>query len=105
MTIPRIERDGTRYETAPIEMNLESFKNGRGFSNADIRRWLEDKGCWHGTVDVDGVTREIWFEDPESSEIRIGIIASHDVAGLAYWRLGQEDPEVWQSVRSHGFCK
>ena len=44
MTIPRIERDGTRYETAPIEMNLESFKNGRGFSNADIRRWLEDKG-------------------------------------------------------------
>ena len=73
--------------------------------SSEDKEWLEDKGCWHGHADVDGVLREIWFEDPESSEIRIGIIAGYDVAGLAYWRLSQEDPTVWESVRSHGFCK
>ena len=67
------------------------------------KEWLEDKGCWHGHVEIDGVTREVWFEDAESSEIRISIIAEHDVAGLAYWRLSQEDPAVWTSVKKHGF--
>ena len=67
------------------------------------KEWLEDKGCWHGHVEIDGVTREVWFEDPESSEIRISIIADHGAAGLAYWRLSQEDPAVWDSVKKHGF--
>ena len=67
------------------------------------KEWLEDKGCWHGHVELDGVTREVWFEDADSSEIRISIIAEHDVAGLAYWRLSQEDPSVWEIVKKYGF--
>ncbi len=92
-------------------------KDDGSFSRAEIRmknsvelletckdkKWLEDKGCWHGHVVVDGVTREVWFEDPESTEIRISIIASHDVAGLAYWRLSQEAAEVWDIVKKYGF--
>lgn len=44
LTMPRIEVDGTFHAAAPIEMNLQSFRHGFGFANADIRRWLEREG-------------------------------------------------------------
>ena len=42
--MPRIDVDGTFHPAAPIAMNLLAFRRGRGFSNADIRRWLEREG-------------------------------------------------------------
>lgn len=43
LTMPRIESDGTFHVSAPIDMNIEAFYNGYGFSNADIKRWLQLK--------------------------------------------------------------
>ena len=43
LTMPRIDIQGTVYNSEPIAMNLDSFLNAHGFSNADIRRWLEHK--------------------------------------------------------------
>lgn len=41
ITMPRIDINGTLHPSEPIEMNVEAFLNGRGFSNADIKRWIE----------------------------------------------------------------
>ncbi len=43
LTMPRKDLDGIIHESAPINMNLDSFLNGNGFSNADVSRWLQHK--------------------------------------------------------------
>ena len=43
LTMPIIDRDGVIHQDAHSEMNVQSFYNGLGFSNANIKRWLEHK--------------------------------------------------------------
>ena len=50
LTMPRKDIAGNVYPSAPIEMNIESFYNGYGFSCADIKRWLQHKHWDNGTL-------------------------------------------------------
>lgn len=43
LTMPIKDRAGVVHPKAQSEMNVQSFYNGNGFSNADIKRWLEHK--------------------------------------------------------------
>lgn len=42
--------------------------------------------------------REVWFEDSRSVGAKLDIVAKYDPAGIAIWRIGQEQPEIWQTV-------
>jgi spore germination protein YaaH len=42
--------------------------------------------------------REVWFEDTRSVGAKLDIVAKYDPAGIAIWRLGQEQPEIWPIV-------
>lgn len=41
---------------------------------------------------------EVWFENARSVAAKLNVIAKYHPAGIAIWRLGQEQPEVWQEV-------
>ena len=41
---------------------------------------------------------EVWFEDQRSTAAKLDIVAKYDPAGIAVWRLGQEQPEIWQTI-------
>jgi len=43
---------------------------------------------------------EVWFENDKSIGVKLDIIAKYNPAGIALWRLGQEQPEVWQVIDS-----
>lgn len=38
---------------------------------------------------------ELWFEDAVSAEIRIKIAKSKGINKFSFWRLGGEDPKIW----------
>ena len=42
----------------------------------------------------------VWFENAPSAEAKMHANAALDLAGLAVWRLGGEDPDVWSAVRA-----
>ena len=50
LTMPRREIDGTIHPSEPIEMNVETFLNGRGFSNADVKRWIQHMHWGNGAL-------------------------------------------------------
>ena len=56
-----------------------------------------------GETSVELVNRpdhvEVWVEDATSTAERIGLAARYGIAGVASWRLGLEDPAVWDAVR------
>ncbi len=42
--------------------------------------------------------REVWFENAQSISAKLDVIAKYNPAGIAVWRLGQEQPEIWNLI-------
>ena len=42
----------------------------------------------------------VWFENGASTDAKLQVNTAHDVAGVAVWRLGGEDPQTWSSIRA-----
>lgn len=60
----------------------------------------------HGEVDeswfsyqAGGETRTVWFSDQRAIEAKLALVEQQDLAGIAIWRLGSEDPQNWQVIR------
>lgn len=41
---------------------------------------------------------EVWFENDKSTAAKLDIVAKYKPAGIAIWRIGQEQPEIWPIV-------
>ncbi|CUH95751.1 putative secreted protein [Propionispora sp. 2/2-37] len=41
---------------------------------------------------------EVWFENADSTSAKLDIIAKYNPAGIAIWRLGQEQPDIWPLI-------
>lgn len=48
--------------------------------------------------EADGGVYKIWLEDKQSLEEKLKVIKSNDLAGVAEWSLGMEDPSVWDLI-------
>jgi spore germination protein len=42
---------------------------------------------------------EVWFEDAASVVARLGLADQYNAGGIATWRLGLEDPSVWDAIQ------
>jgi spore germination protein YaaH len=42
----------------------------------------------------------VWFEESTGVQQRVGLVDRYAAGGVATWRLGQEDPRVWDVVRA-----
>ena len=66
--------------------------------------WDEALGQYRGSVtSEDGTERLIWMEESRSLELKTRALKESGAAGIACWRLGQEEPEVWNVIG--GFLK
>lgn len=48
--------------------------------------------------EADGSVYKIWLEDSSSIEAKMKLIQSEEIAGVAEWRLGYENPEIWNTI-------
>lgn len=44
--------------------------------------------------------REMWFENAASISYKLNLVSRYNIRGIALWRLGQEDPQMWQLIAS-----
>jgi len=49
-------------------------------------------------TDSDGHSHQAWFENRASLAPKLDLVRRHNLAGVAAWRLGHEDPEVWPAI-------
>lgn len=52
-------------------------------------------------TDADG-RHEVWFEDARSVAAKLTLIAEHEIGGAFIWRLGGEDPGIWDELTAGG---
>lgn len=58
---------------------------------------------WHATHQVpyftyyaSGTRHEVWYENRHSTAAKMRIVQKYGIRGVAIWRLGYEDPGIWQ---------
>jgi spore germination protein len=54
----------------------------------------EKDGEYHYSYD----SYEVWFQGAKSVELKISTVLSHGIDKIAAWRVGQEDPRVWEVI-------
>ncbi len=47
------------------------------------------------------ITYEIWVEDEESIAAKLSVMATHNIAGVAVWRLGYGTESIWNLIRGY----
>lgn len=47
----------------------------------------------------DGTNHIVWFEDVRSFSAKLNLVFQYNLGGIAVWRLGQEDPRIWNALR------
>ena len=67
--------------------------------------WIEQTGitlAWdnetcqkYGEKMIGGKNCQIWVEDAESLEVKLNIMDTYKLAGVAEWKLGFETPDIW----------
>lgn len=44
------------------------------------------------------VTHQVWFENAESLLAKVNLVEKYNLAGIALWWLGSEDPAIWSGI-------
>ncbi len=52
----------------------------------------------HFSYVLEGHNHEAWFEDRATLAPKLALVTQQGLAGVAAWRLGHEDPQVWQAI-------
>jgi spore germination protein YaaH len=50
------------------------------------------------TYTIDNTKHIVWFEDKRSFASKIPLLHQFNLSGVAVWRLGQEDPGIWDII-------
>ncbi|HEX7056412.1 MAG TPA: glycosyl hydrolase family 18 protein [Bacilli bacterium] len=60
--------------------------------------WDEQFGQYRIEFSQDGYRYVFWLEDEQTLVKRIKLADQYDLAGIAAWRLGHENPEIWKTL-------
>ncbi len=60
----------------------------------------EDGESSFSYTDSAGAKHTVWFQSPEGVSDKMSLVVSYGLGGTAIWRLGDEDPKIWDAIRS-----
>ena len=61
----------------------------------------ETTGQKYASIETDEALYEMWIEDYASIENKLIAVTERNLAGVAAWRLGYENPEIWDLIGSY----
>ena len=89
--------DYVPYELSSEAVGMLSAQRLMEVNGAE-KTCLDDMGQYYTEYVNQDVTYKIWFEDIRSIEEKLKVMKSHDFAGASFWKLGLEDPAVWNTI-------
>ena len=91
-------------EAAEYSNNVESTAYSMAEAAAVVAQagatanWDDETKQKFATWETGGSTFKVWLEDVNSLEPKLQLMKDYGLAGTAAWRLGQEEPEVWELI-------
>lgn len=91
-------RDGASvYPVYTLQLSAVGMEKGMALleEHGVQAEWLEDLGQYYGEYYEGGSLVRIWAEELRSTQLKLAEVGASNIAGVAAWRLGLEDPKVW----------
>jgi len=77
-------------------------------NQADMVSRLGGNYTWDETTcqnyletDIGGTKYQVWLEDAESIQVKLNVMKANEIGGVAVWRLGYEDPAIWNVISAY----
>lgn len=64
-------------------------------------KWDEEACQYYGEKAMNGVLYQVWVEDNESIAAKLNVMDSHNLGGVAAWKLGFENKSVWDVIAGY----
>ena len=61
--------------------------------------WQEALAQFYGEKEIDNIKYMIWLEEEDSLSRKIDAVRDHQLAGAAYWKLGLDSKDIWETVK------
>lgn len=94
--------DNISDDTVPFELSCysTSMKEAQNLINTNgaIPVWSEDVGQYYVEYLNNNITYKIWLEDATSLEEKLKVMQENQLAGGAFWKLGLETSNVWDTI-------
>lgn len=63
--------------------------------------WDEECCQYYGEKTMNGILYQVWLEDNESIAAKLSVMDSHNLGGVAEWKLGFENKSVWDVIGTY----
>lgn len=61
-------------------------------------QWQEEECQHYGEIQKGDTLYQVWLEDYDSVKVKLDVMKTYDLAGVAEWKLGLETPDVWDLI-------
>lgn len=86
----------------PKASTLTMAQQAAWVANAGVEPiWLDEYCQNYVEYQKDGSTVQCWLEDVESIRVKLQVMATQGIAGVAEWKLGIEDSAVWDVIEQY----
>ncbi|MBO5146065.1 MAG: SH3 domain-containing protein [Lachnospiraceae bacterium] len=63
--------------------------------------WVEEFCQYYAEYQVNDTLYQCWLEDDESIRVKLQVMQSQGIKGVASWKLGLETPSVWDAIEEY----
>ena len=67
-------------------------------NNNVTAEWSKEYGQNYAEWTVDNSIFKVWLEDSDSIEEKLKLVDSNSLAGAAFWKLGFETSNIWDTI-------
>lgn len=60
--------------------------------------WQDELGQYYGELQDSSGFSYVWMEEENSLKLKMDLVKSYDLAGVACWKLGLEDAAAWDAI-------
>jgi spore germination protein YaaH len=92
--------DGTKKVTQYAVFTIDSARAEVKSNHADLR-WDNESGQYYAEYSKNNATYKLWLEDAKSINLKSSLVQKYNLAGVAAWEKGYENPEVWKVIKSN----
>lgn len=63
--------------------------------------WNETTGHNYGEIQLGDTFYQVWLEDAQALENKLGVMSQYKLGGIAGWKLGLENAAVWDLIEAY----
>lgn len=69
--------------------------------NSIQTQWREEECQYYGEIQKGDTFYQVWLENYDSLKVKLDVMKTYDLAGVAAWKLGLETPDVWDLIAEY----